>query len=183
MESSRRDLFIDVAVNRFIVFINPVVLFSTYLHTQKRYATKGWHLAGNLCTWYQDIKDISRISEVSSSDIKRKLTKFQPNIWQISAEFFKKHAAYTEILARYQWTVVRGWEKINKSLKTAIFWPTQTAGYQNDINRISSGYQGLWYTGYHELSPLICGNLNQRLVFILYFLCSCIQILHLSTSL
>jgi len=41
---------------------------------------KGWLLAGNLYTGYQDIQDISRISEVYKTDIKRKLTKFQLNI-------------------------------------------------------------------------------------------------------
>ena len=48
-------------------------------------------------------------------------------------------------------------QKIEKSLNTAMFLPNPTArgyqGYPSDI----TGYQGLLYTGYHELSPLYYG--------------------------
>jgi len=51
-------------------------------------------------------------------------------------------------------------KKLKNSLKTDMFLPNPTAGYQRyqpdikDISRISTRYQGFLYTGYHELSPL-----------------------------
>ena len=57
------------------------------------------------------------------------------------------------MLARYQWTK----DKIVKYLKNRGKQPCFDQIQQvdiKDINRISAGYQGLLYTGYHELSPL-----------------------------
>jgi len=43
-------------------------------------------------------------------------------------------------------------KNLEKLLKTAMFRPNLTAGYQPDISR--QGYQGFLYTRYHELLPL-----------------------------
>jgi len=42
-------------------------------------------------------------------------------------------------------------KKLEKLLKTAIFRPNRTPGYEGYLPDIS---QGLLYTGYHEFSPL-----------------------------
>jgi len=42
-------------------------------------------------------------------------------------------------------------KKLEKSRKTAMFRPNPA---KPNISRISDGYQGLLYTGYHDLSPV-----------------------------
>jgi len=101
-------------------------------------------------TRYQDIKDISRISEVYETDIMRKLIRFQLSIWQIFAEYQKYVLVISGYSIRYQsgpWSksneVKNRWKQhcFNRVLEPDI------KGYEPETN-------AFFYTGYHEFSPL-----------------------------
>jgi len=119
-----------------------------------------WHIQGVTTCWksvhrYQGYQpNIGGITNVYQEEIDQ--IKYLTDISRIFKNIYWIYLNICQISQNSGHKVffVFSLKKLVKSLKTAPCFDRIQQPNIKDINRISAGYQGVFHTGYHELSPL-----------------------------